>query len=94
MSEPKRPLNVHDVMRFAMADDAQLAPDGRRVAWVRTGVVPEENRYRSVVVLTDVATGASRDLWAGTHPRWSPAGRHASWQADPEARSPAPLPFR
>jgi dipeptidyl aminopeptidase/acylaminoacyl peptidase len=86
MSDPKRPLNVHDVMRFAMADDAQIAPDGRRVAWVRTAVVAEENRYRSVVVLTDVATGASRDLWDGSHPRWSPDGRALAYlAANPEA---------
>lgn len=87
MSDPKRPVNVHDVLRFTMADDAQLAPDGRRVAWVRTAVVPEENRYRSVVVLTDVATGASRDLWDGTHPRWSPDGRRLAFlAANPDAR--------
>lgn len=81
MIDSKRPVAVHDVMRFAMVDDAQLAPAGQRVAWVRTTVVADENRYRSVVVLTDLESRISRDLWEGTHPRWSPDGRHLAFLA-------------
>lgn len=87
MSTHKRPVDVHDVLRFAMADDAQISPDGRRVAWVRTVTEAATNRYRSTVVLTDLETGASRDLVDGTHPRWSPDGARLAFLAgDPDAR--------
>jgi len=87
MSDPRRPVTVHDLLRFGMADDPQLSPDGARVAWVRTRMVADENRYRSVVAITDVASGATMDLADGTHPRWSPDGRRVAYlAADPEAR--------
>lgn len=87
MSTTKRPIDVADVTRFTMVDDPQLAPDGRHVAWVRTVADEAHNGYRSVVVVTDVATGASNDVAAGSHPRWSPDGHHMSFlAAHPEAR--------
>ncbi len=61
-----------------MADDPQLAPDGTRVAWVQTWIEAESNRYRSVVVVSDLASGQT-DAWTSgggldTRPRWSPTG--------------------
>jgi dipeptidyl aminopeptidase/acylaminoacyl peptidase len=89
MNDARRPVTVHDVLRFAMSDDPQVSPDGGRVAWVRTRMVADENRYRSVIVITDVDGGGARDLVDGTHPRWSPDGRRLAYLApDPEA---APL---
>jgi dipeptidyl aminopeptidase/acylaminoacyl peptidase len=87
MSDARRPVTVHDLLRFSMADDPQLSPDGTRVAWVRTAIDPDANRYRPTIVLTDLATGGSTDLVAGTHPRWSPdGGRIAYLSPDPDAR--------
>lgn len=89
MSDTRRPVTVHDLLRFAMADDPQLSPDGTRIAWVRTDMDAEHNRYRSVIVVSDVASGGHEDLVAGTHPRWSPDGRRLAYlAADPES---APL---
>ncbi len=93
MSDTRRPVTVHDLLRFAMADDPQVSPDGERVAWVRTDMDPESNRYDPTIMLTDVASGASTRLVGGTHPRWSPVGtRIAYLAADPHAtplREPA-----
>lgn len=54
---------------------ASLSPDGRRVAWVAN------LRQRRPVVVTDIASGESRDLMANLDPvateapRWSPDGQ-------------------
>jgi hypothetical protein len=41
MNDARRPVTVHDVLRFTMSDDPQVSPDGGRVAWVRTRMVAE-----------------------------------------------------
>lgn len=87
MTDPRRPVTARDLIRFSMADDPQIAPDGAQVAWVRTDTDPDANGYRSTIVVTDVDTGSGRDLCSGTHPRWSPDGRQMAYLAgDPEAR--------
>ena len=74
----KRPITSRDLLRFRMVSDPQVSPDGRRVVWVETWIVGEENRYRSRLCLTDIATGTTTPLTVGrghdTHPRWSPDG--------------------
>lgn len=75
----KRLITSRDLLRLRMVSDPQVSPDGRRVVWVETWIVGEENRYWSRLCLTDIATGATTPLTVGlghdTHPRWSPSGR-------------------
>jgi dipeptidyl aminopeptidase/acylaminoacyl peptidase len=86
MSTTRRSVTLHDLLRFQMADDPQVSPDGRSVAWVRTEMLAEENRYRSTIGITDLASGATLDLVEGTHPRWSPDGGRLAYLApDPGA---------
>lgn len=87
MTDTRRTVTTRDLLRFSMADDAQLAPDGDRVAWVRTDMDADANGYRSTIVVSDVATGTARDLCNGTHPRWSPDGRRIAYlAADPDVQ--------
>ena len=83
----KHRLTSRDLLRFQMADDPQLSPDGSQVLWVRTWIDGEENRYRSQIQITHVATGETRPLSSGngmdTFPRWSPDGRWIAYLASP-----------
>ena len=91
--QTKRRLTSRDLLRFRMADDPQISPDGRQVLWVRTWMDAEENRYRAQVQLTEIETGATRALTAGegqdTFPRWSPDGRSIAYLTSAAPRSPA-----
>lgn len=76
----RQQVTSRDLLELRIADDPQISPDGKHVAWVKTWMVPDENRYRSGIVVTDVESGDSRDLSTSgegrdTHPRWSPDGR-------------------
>lgn len=90
----KRRMLSRDLLRFQMCDDPQVSPDGRTVAWVRTWIDPEQNGYRSRVMLTDIATGATRELTTGpgldTHPRWSPDGLQIVYLAAGAPRADPP----
>jgi dipeptidyl aminopeptidase/acylaminoacyl peptidase len=61
-----------------MADDPQLSPQGDRLAWVQTWIDPEQNRYTSAIMVTNVDGGATTAWTTGpgldTRPRWSSAG--------------------
>jgi dipeptidyl aminopeptidase/acylaminoacyl peptidase len=90
-NQAKRRLTSRDVLRFQMVDDPQVSPDGVQVAWVRTWLDAEENRYRARIHVTDLATGATRQLTNGagqdTHPAWSPDGRFLAYLATPGPQS-------
>ncbi len=92
-----RPVTIHDLLRFRMADDPRISPDGRTIAWVRTSMSEEDDGYRSEIVLTDVASGEERRLTdrdvasrgSETAPRWSPAGDAIAFLAPNRSESPS-----
>ena len=90
MSNTRRRMRSRDLLSFQICDDPQVSPDGREVAWVRTWIEPEENRYRSQIMITEIATGAARALTDGpgrdTHPRWSPDGTQLAYLASGRPR--------
>jgi dipeptidyl aminopeptidase/acylaminoacyl peptidase len=78
-SAPMPGLRPADVYLLAHAGEAQVAPDGRHVAYTVSTLDPVTNRARSRVWLVGTETGsAPRPLTPGegrdTTPRWSPDG--------------------
>jgi dipeptidyl aminopeptidase/acylaminoacyl peptidase len=83
----RRPLIAEDLYRLRFVSDAQVSPDGRRVAYVVSRVDAEDRTsYRSQIVLVDVDGGAPRPLTTGQQrdraPRWSPDGNSLAFLSD------------
>ena len=74
----KRGITERDLFKFVWVADAQISPDGTRVAFVRVTVDEQADQYESGIWIarTDrsepprLLTGGTRD----TSPRWSPDG--------------------
>lgn len=69
--------------------DPQISPDGKWIAVVVSRANFEENRYDGALTLVDPATKAvrplTRDRRGVSSPRWSPAGEHIAFLAQPAA---------
>src|SRR5215210_22929 len=68
-------MNTEDLYRLKLVGDAQLSPDGRRVAHVVKHLDREKNDYVSNIYLWE--EGNCRQWTAGgkdSAPRWSPDG--------------------
>jgi len=99
VSEVLPPLTPDDVASFAFVSDAQMAPDGTRVAYVVRHMDVEKNEYRSAIWMVPAAgagepvqftSGRTQDVG----PRWSPDGRWLAFLSDrssekKEGRKPA-----
>lgn len=75
----KRPLRAEDLFDLEAAADVRIAPDGRRIAYVRRSADIRTDRYRSAIWLIDAQSGAQRPLLDAADrsfsaPRWSPDG--------------------
>src|SRR5574341_682731 len=76
----KRPLALADFYRIESATSPAIAPDGTRVAFVRTRIVESENRRHSEIWLAPAdASGAAvrvtSPAFSSSAPRFSPDGR-------------------
>ena len=80
-------MTAEDLYAFRFLADAQLSPDGERVAFAVRTVPPERDGYRSAIWLVpfDGSAEATR-LTAGpgqdTLPRWSPDARTLAFVSD------------
>jgi len=80
-------MTAEDLYAFRFLSDAQLSPDGARVAFAVRTVAPERDGYRSAIWLVpfDGSAEATR-LTAGpgqdTLPRWSPDARTLAFVSD------------
>jgi acylaminoacyl-peptidase len=67
-----------DVFQLEYASDPQLAPNGKRIVYVRNFMDIMKDRRCSNLWIIDVETGEQRPLTTGKHndaaPRWSPDG--------------------
>jgi Tol biopolymer transport system component len=74
-----RGMTADDLYRITYAGDAQISPDGTRVAYVQTRMDKEKDEYLSNIWVVPTAGGAPVQFTSGarrdTSPRWSPDGR-------------------
>jgi dipeptidyl aminopeptidase/acylaminoacyl peptidase len=76
--ETRRKLTAEDIYNFSLVADAELSPDGDRIAFTVTTVERQHNDYRSSIYLSDTAGSFKRRLTTfdakDTRPEWSPDG--------------------
>jgi len=84
-AQTKRAMTPEDVVALNRASDAQIATDGRRVAYVVTSWDRENDRYNSDVWLVNdgretvrLTSNPKRD----DHPRWSPDLRRIAFLSE------------
>lgn len=85
-----RVFTPRDIFALQQAGDLQASPDGRRIAYVRTGYDIMNDRARRSVWLVDTATGVQTPLAPGaaSNPRWSPDGARIAYVASEEGGRP------
>ena len=75
-----------DLTRILFVTDAQLSPDGRRVAFVVTSLSEERDEYLANIWIVDVGGGSPRRFTAGprrdVEPRWSPDGTRLAFLSE------------
>ena len=79
-------MTAEDLYAFRFLADAQISPDGERVAYVVREIDREKNTYRSAIWQVRSAGGTPTRLTAGQGqdalPRWSPVGRWLAFVSD------------
>ena len=75
-----------DLTRIQFVTDPQIAPDGRRIAFVVTRLSEERDEYLSNIWIVDATGGTPRRFTAGPRrdlePRWSPDGSRLAFLSE------------
>jgi acylaminoacyl-peptidase len=82
----KKPLAPMDVFKVEYADDPQIAPDGKRIVYVRNFMDVMKDRQRSNLWIINTDGSGHEALTAGNQrdgsPRWSPDGKRIVYVSD------------
>lgn len=82
----QRPIAEQDVFRFLIPSDAQISPDGTRVAFVVQRADQEENAYFQNLWVSGTEGDSNRAFTIGavrdTQPRWAPDGSAIYFTSD------------
>ncbi|MGE0885677.1 MAG: prolyl oligopeptidase family serine peptidase [Blastocatellales bacterium] len=84
-AQNKRPMTPEDVVALNRASDAQIALDGRRIAFVVTSWDRENDRFNSDIWLVNDARETVRltsNPKRDDHPRWSPDLRRLAFLSE------------
>ena len=91
-NEPARTFQPQDVFSLRFATDPQIRPDGKQVAYVRTGYDIMTDGESRAIWLADLSSGQETPLIAGAgaylSPRWSPDGSRVAYIAAGEGEKP------
>jgi acylaminoacyl-peptidase len=83
---PRKPLQLLDAFQLEYADDPQLAPDGKRLVYVRNFLDVMKDRQRSNLWLVNIDGTGHEALTTGNQldssPRWSPDGKRLLYLSD------------
>ena len=86
----RRPVVPADLTRIRGVSEAQISPDGRRVAFVVTTASEDDDAYRSSIWVVETAGGEPRRFTTGprrdTAPRWSPDGTRLAFVSDRDSK--------
>src|SRR4029453_11172046 len=89
MSDGRRGMVAQDLTRINFVTDAQISPDGRRIAFVVTSLSEERDEYLSNIWIVDAVGGEPRRFTPGprrdVEPRWSSHGTRLAFLSE---RSP------
>src|SRR5262245_22550607 len=85
-SQAKRPMTPEDIVGLKRAADAEVSPDGHRVAFVVESWDRENDRFNSDLWLAfDTREPSVRMTWhpkRDYHPRWAPDGRQIAFLSE------------
>src|SRR5262245_40772795 len=85
-----RPVTLDDILKYRNVTEVQIAPDGKRAAFVVSEADYDENLLRTNIHLVDAAGKNTIRLTSGPRrddtPRWSPEGSSIAFLSEREGK--------